>query len=305
MNKAPNFTKGDFRDHSKASERYIDVILNFDDGKQLETSIPTRYRRTGTDINDDEVDAYITKVYDEIHPSKWAAWQVEQKTFWDKKPKAFITASFFNVLAKNFTWSCASCCFPPNPNFARRIQDLKEFGYTVATHTNRKCNECKKNTTQLILLPIRRGGVTGYEEWTPALRTRIIRVLGAFDAFEAKPMYKEGLLPDHKFPEIRWDSDTKRSSLEDLTDSDIKRDFQLLSNQRNQQKREVCRACFQTGVRGTIYGISFYYEGSPMWDNNIPQTGKAAEAGCVGCGWYDIQAWRDALIKKRNKSLFP
>ena len=109
---------------------------------------------------------------------------------------------------------------------------------------------------------------------------------------------KEGLLPDHKFPEIRWDSETKRETLTHLTDDDIKRDFQLLSNQRNQQKREVCRTCFQTGMRGTIYGISFFYRGSNTWDTTIPKQSKLAENGCVGCGWYDVNTWRSALLKK-------
>ena len=151
-----------------------------------------------------------------------------------------------------------------------------------------------------MLVPIRRGGVTGYETWSPELRDRIIGLLNVFDAYEAKTSKKEGLLPDHKFPEIRWDEETKRPSLENLTDEDIKKDFQLLSNQRNQQKREVCRACYQSGQRGVIYGIPFFYSGRPVWDEKIPKNGKAAEAGCVGCGWYDIVQWRDELAKKMN-----
>ena len=43
------------RNHSKASERYVDVLFKFDDGSSLETSVPVEYRRTGTDIPDDEI----------------------------------------------------------------------------------------------------------------------------------------------------------------------------------------------------------------------------------------------------------
>ena len=50
-------------------------------------------------------------------------------------------------------------------------------------------------------------------------------------------------------------------------------------NQRNQQKREVCRNCFQKGIRGTIYGINYFYEGTERWDPQIPTVGKAAEKG--------------------------
>ena len=291
-------TKLGIRTHAKASERYVDVVFRFDDSSDLTTSVPVEYRRTGTDVPDDEIDSYLESVRVEVNPAKWSSWKAEQSKFWAGKPRAGVTKSFFDVLARQFKWSCTTCQLPTNPNFARRIQDLKEFGYTLGTHTNRPCPRCDKNTTQLVLLPLKRGGITGYETWTPMLRTKIISVLGAFDAFEAKVTRKEGLLPDHKFPEIRWDAETRRATLKHLTDAEIKADFQLLSNQRNQQKREVCRACFQTGVRGTVYGLNFFYKGKSTWDPSIPTQGKAAEQGCVGCGWHDINTWRTELLKK-------
>ena len=76
---------------------------------------------------------------------------------------------------------------------------------------------------------------------------------------------------------------------------EIKRDFQLINNQRNQQKREVCRKCYQTNERGIIYGINYFYEGNKSWDKKIPKRGKVAEQGCKGCGWYDIEKWRKNL----------
>lgn len=108
----------------------------------------------------------------------------------------------------------------------------------------------------------------------------------------------------HKFSEIRWDDDTKSENPETMTDQEIREKFQLLSNQRNQQKREVCRNCFQTGKRGTIYGIQYFYEGTDRWDSQIPPKGKAAEKGCIGCPWYDIARWRKELnniIAERNE----
>ncbi|UKI16155.1 MAG: hypothetical protein L6V87_10865 [Ruminococcus sp.] len=86
-----------------------------------------------------------------------------------------------------------------------------------------------------------------------------------------------------------------------MTDDEIRAKFQLLTNQRNQQKREVCRNCFQTGKRGTIYGISYFYEGDEYWDKSIPVKGKEAEKGCVGCPWYDIQNWKEHLMKLIKK----
>jgi len=286
------------RNHSKASEKYVDVLFAYENGVALETSVPIEYRRTGTSIDENAVNAYVDDVYDAIHPNKWSKWKNDQVPFWDTKPSAGITFSFFDKLSSNFAWHCVTCDLPSNPNFARRIQDLKECGYTLATNTSRPCTSCKKNTTHLILLPLPRGGITGYETWSPALRSRIIKTLEGLDAFEAKRGKTESLLPDHKFPEIRWDQDTMRESIEHLSDVAIKRDFQLLSNQRNQQKREVCRSCFQTGIRGTIFGIKFFHKGGPNWDPKIPTRGKAAEKGCQGCPWYDIQEWRVKLTEK-------
>jgi hypothetical protein len=289
------------RVHSKASERYADVVFDYPSQEVRELSVPLEYRRTGTEINDEDAEEYLEKVYADMSPDRRPAWVADQKAFWRAKPGAAVTKAFFDVLASDFAWHCVGCSLPKNPNFARRIQELKEYGYTLSTDTKRACRNCGKKKTHHQLLPIARGGITGYEVWSPALRARIVALLKNFDSFEAKAGKKEGLLPDHKFPEIRWDSETKRASLEDLSDAEILRDFQLLSNQRNQQKREVCRSCFQTGKRGTIYGIPFYYSGNENWEINIPKVGKNAERGCVGCAWYDIQAWRAELLGRLRR----
>mgnify|MGYP002638002316 FL=1 len=103
-------------------------------------------------------------------------------------------------------------------------------------------------------------------------------------------------MPDHKFPEIRWDKSTKEDNL-NLTDEEIKNKFQLLTNQRNLQKREVCRKCFQSNLRGKIFGINFFYKGNEKWEFK-EKVSKSAEKGCEGCGWYDISEWRNSLNKK-------
>lgn len=292
--------KGSVRTHSKASEKYIDVVFNYD-GKRLATSVPLEYRRTGTMIEDPEVDEYLAEVYDEANPTNWSNWRKEQVRFWSTKPNAGTTKPFFDKLQEDFDWKCVACTLPSNPNWARRIQDIKEFGFTLATRLSTYCPKCKEKTTQLILLPIKRGGINGYETWSLELRSRIVSVLRGYDAFEAKRTTKEGLLPDHKFPEIRWDEATKRESLEMLTDAEILHDFQLLNNQRNQQKREVCRTCYQTGKRGQIFGIEYFSNGTEDWDTTIPTKGKAAERGCIGCPWYDIEAWRKSLQQHIRK----
>ncbi|MDM8214533.1 hypothetical protein QUW13_11755 [Enterococcus hirae] len=278
--------------HSKASEEYVSVKFIYPNST-WEGWVPVVYRRTGLDLHTiEEVNQYLDDVYIQMNPSNYDLWLKEQITYWDtEKPKAKVTRPFFDILAEG-GWKCRQCQLPSNPNFARRIQDLKEDGYTIATDTNRYCNTCQKNTTQLLLLPIKRGGMkgNGYETWSPTLRKRILKVLGNRDAFEAK--VSQHLLPDHKFSEIRWDENTKVENPNDMSDDEIRAKFQLLSNQRNQQKREVCRECFQTGKRGSIFGINFFYHGNKDWDSSIPIKGRAAEQGCIGCPWYDIDRWR-------------
>lgn len=287
--------------HTKASEQYVDVCFKYENST-WKGWVPIEYRRTGVHIRDRKhLVQYLNLVYNQMNPLYREKWEKNQDEFWSNK-NAKTTKQFFDVLSKG-GWKCVNHELPQNRNFARRIQDLKEFGYTIATDTKRYCPSCKKNTTHLIMLPIPRVELAGngYETWSLALRRRILKVLENYDVYECTT--SRNLLPDHKFSEIRWDDKTKAENPDDMTDAQIREKFQLLTNQRNQQKREVCRNCYQTGKRGTIYGIDYYYEGGPLWESSIPKKGKAAEAGCVGCPWYDIERWRKELKRKLvNKS---
>ena len=295
----PNITiiEKEIKKHSKASEAYIHVCFSYSTQK-WDGWVPIEYRRTGTYIkSEEELVAHLNTVYEQMNPQNYPQWLKAQSEFWKEKKNAQTTKGFFDSLSQG-GWQCVECTLPKNPNWARRIQDLKEFGYTLATDTKRFCPTCGANKTHIIMLPIPRGGATGngYETWSPALRKRIIRVLDGIDVYEN--VKSPHCLPDHKFSEIRWDESTKAENPDDMTDDEIRQKFQLMTNQRNQQKREVCRTCFQTGERGTIFGIPFYYEGNEYWDKTIPPKGKEAEKGCIGCPWYDIARWRRELLKK-------
>ncbi|MFC2016880.1 restriction endonuclease [Chloroflexota bacterium] len=290
-----------FYEHSKASERYVSVVFEYDDGKVWEGWIPIEYRRTGTNLlTEDEIKAHLETVAPFCHPSRFEEWRKEQDIFWRTKPRAQVTKPFYDVL-QEFKWSCTGCAFPPNTNPARRYQDLKEFGYTLATDKNRTCTNCGRVGTHIFMVPLPRGGISGYESWSPALRTRIIKLLGSIDVYEGKRANPTSLIPDHKYPEIRWDEATRRDSLERLTDSEIRDEFQLLTNQRNLQKREVCRSCYQTGKRGFPFGLKYFYSGDENWPKNIPSQGKLARRGCIGCGWYDLSLWRTSLLSIVDK----
>jgi len=283
--------------HSKASESYVDVTFLFN-GRQWNGWIPVEYRRTGINLKTDEqITEHIKLIYSIMQKLSKDDWLIAEEKFWSiEKPKAKKTKEFFTKLSEG-GWKCSEHELPSNPNFARRIQDLKEFGYTLSTNTNLYCNECEKIKTHINLVPIPRVHIAGngYETWSPKLRKHILTVLNNYDAYEGKK--GSHLLPDHKFSEIRWDENTKEKNPDNMTDEEIIKKFQLLSNQRNQQKREACRTCFQTSKRQFPFGIKYFSEGTDEWDKKIPLVGKNAEKGCVGCGWYDIEIWRKKIIE--------
>ena len=289
--------------NTKASEEYIHVVFTYENPHIVWFGlIPVEYRRTGFSIKceyNEILFFHLNCIYTQLNLKRYDEWLKKQDEYWASS-KSDVTKPIFDIL-KDGKWHCRNCDID-NPNFARRIQDLKEMGYTIATHINYNCPVChQKRSTRLLLLPIDRVEIAGngYETWSPTLRKRIIKVLGGIDVYEGTP--STHLLPDHKFSEIRWDENTKAENPDNMTDDEIRAKFQLMTNQRNQQKREVFRNCFQTGKRGTIYGISYFYEGNENWDKTIPPKGKEAEQGCIGCPWYDIQKWKEHLKQLINK----
>jgi hypothetical protein len=108
------------------------------------------------------------------------------------------TKEFFDKLL-NLKWNSVEQDFPANPNWARRIQDIKEFGYTLATHTNMRINSTNSNGTHILLLPIPKGGGTGYEIMSTSFKNKAIKALNSINAFELSSANKHGLMPDHKF----------------------------------------------------------------------------------------------------------
>lgn len=289
--KNSNITIGEFYEHGKASECYVEVTFIQENGFKWETTVPYVNRRAGLFIEtEEELVAYLKSIKPYFQKSSMKKWEKVERKVWEKS-NAEVTKEFFFAL---LTFKPV-IDFPPNDNPARRIQDIKDAGYTIAT-----IHHYKGRKSARILLPIPKAAEMGYEVFSTQFKARVIRLLNGINAYESKQTTPKGLIPDHKFSEVRWDKDTKAENPMDMTDEEIIQKFQLLDNQRNQQKREVCRNCFQTGKRGVIYGIPFFYEGGPEWDLAIPTVGKVAEKGCIGCAWYDIERWRNELINKLN-----
>lgn len=287
-----NITIKQHRELLKASEVYLDVrFLYPDEGEVWDGSVPVYYRRTGVFEETPEGMAdVIEQAYDNMHPSKEEQWEREQQNHWEEFSGS-VTDKFFYVMM-DAEWHCGHE-FPENNNPSRRIQDIKENGYTLSSK-RMHCEECGKSKMHRQIVRFPRGGPTGYETMSDALRERIISVLGRYDVYE-NTARQQGLLPDHKFPEIRWDETVREDNPDDMPEEEIRKKFQLLDNQRNQQKREVCRNCFQNGKRGKPFGINFFYQGDENWPEDVPEQGPEAEKGCIGCGWYDMEKWRSEL----------
>lgn len=281
-----NITVSQWIDNAKASEYYIRTKFIQDDGFEWETVVPYIDRRAGLNIETEkELAEYLISIKPYFAKDAMQQWKKQE----NKRGliRGNVTKPFFDVLL-SFKEEIDN--LPKNNNGARRIQDIKDAGYTIASVPN-----AIDRKTSRILLPLPLHSEMGYETFTPQFKARVIRLLKGRNAFEARVTTEKALIPDHKFSEIRWDNATKDENSMEMTDAEIIEKFQLLDNQRNQQKREVCRKCFQEGFRGSIYGINYYYKGTDKWDESIPKVGKDAEKGCEGCPWYDIERWRSML----------
>lgn len=280
--------------NTKASDYFIAAIFIQDDGFRWDSVVPYIYRRSGLNLqSDQEVAEYLITLKPYFTEEAMNAWREREWSKWMqsiqnvKNPEKLVTINFFERLLSFKT----ETEMPPNSNPQRRLQEIKDQGYTVSIYPmgNRVWGK--------VLLPIPLNTEMGYEIFTPQFKKRVIRLFNGINAYESKKTPEKSLIPDHKFSEVRWDENTKSTNPMEMSDEEIIAKFQLLDNQRNQQKREVCRACAQSGIRGSIFGIDFYPEGARTWDPSIPQKGKLAERGCIGCPWYDIEAWRRAVNK--------
>jgi len=284
--------------HSKANETHCKIHIS-QKGKKRVFLIPIKERRTGVNIESENKETLlkhfnnIADIYSD--QQKIHNWKNSAKRFWQQKD-ASVTKPIFDALSDSKI-RCNSCQLPPNVNLQRRIQDIKEFGFTLGTWQI-YCDNCQKKTYhyQMIYLPRTGDGKSDYQLFSTNERKKIVQILKNYDCYEDN-YHGKNLVVEHKFPEVRWNNEYKNKTKKiPLSNKEyIKEKFQLMTNQRNQQKREVCRSCFQTGKRGTPFGIKFFYEGDEYWDESIEKTGINAESGCQGCGWYDLATWRERL----------
>lgn len=137
------------------------------------------------------------------------------------------------------------------------------------------------------------------------LQLRILQHYNYTDAMERRRRPPHELVIDHRFPMIRWGGLETKLDV-NMSDSDIEARFQLLKKDaggnHNLLKSRACEKCFKTERRGRPFGIDFFYQGNEEWPSDIPKEGKDAEEGCHGCGWYNLEMWREELNKHLKRT---
>jgi hypothetical protein len=133
------------------------------------------------------------------------------------------------------------------------------------------------------------------------LAKRILEFYKFKDVIENRQRESHELIIDRRFPMERWGQSEAKHNI-NMTEIEIEEKFQLLkkdmAGNNNLLKSRSCEICIKTGKRGTPMGIRFWYSGGENWEEGIPPKGKDAEQGCIGCGWYNFEEWRNSLNKK-------
>lgn len=114
--------------NSKASEEYVKVQFTYTKQKSWSGWVPIEYRRTGVSIKKDNINElypYLNSIYEKLNPRNYSGWLSRQDEYWSNT-KSVETNKIFNIL-RDGKWHCRNCDIQ-NPNFARRIQELKEIG---------------------------------------------------------------------------------------------------------------------------------------------------------------------------------
>lgn len=284
-------TVHEFRENSPACEKYVYTTFN-QDSFFIKTMVPYVYRRSGLCLETSlEVAEHLKSLKGYFKKDYINDWCSQQSLKISDEESTNFT--FLRILINSYCKEITQDKFPQNNNPQKIFQTFKDKGFVISILRGKKNENGGK--TRYWLLPIPMTAGTYYEVMSEDFRNHVVSILGSVDVYENRTAV--GLLPDHKFSEIRWDENTPEDNPVDMPADKVRAKFQMMTTQRNQQKREVCRRCYKTRERGTIYGIKFFYAGTEKWDPSIPQRGKAAERGCIGCPWYDIQKWREELQK--------
>lgn len=280
----------------KTSDVFKEVVFHYD--KEVWHGVlPKLLVKQGLDLGEADFNDSLEGNYELLNPQNRKKWIEDSDAKWRKKD-----SETYKVLLALYSgkWECRVCGPVPkvNPQPAARLGALKKLGYIIGSK-RRACNVCNKKTMHdiLIMLPdIESRFEDGNELRAPmseTLKARIKKVLDYKEVcFDVKRSPVE-LIIDHKFPSQRWNV-KESANPNDMSEQDIKKKFQLLTNQTNMWKSRHCDHCVKHNIRGDFMGINWYYAGNEKWN------GKDAndEKGCIGCPWYDLEEWKSRLEKR-------
>lgn len=237
-------------------------------------------------------------------------WNIEsyKKTF---TPRASLQPAIFAKL-KDCKWHCRDCAGIgiDSKQYAGGggIQGLQRGtksrpGLVIVTQTE-ICSDCNKRKS--------------CDRWTGEfkkansasgisvkLKNIIFEHYHYIDCIEQRKRPAHDLVIDHRFPMERW-GNVENTNPTIMTSEEIEKKFQLLkkddAGNHNLLKSRACERCIASGKRQSPLGITFFYKGDENWPSDCPVTGAEAEKGCIGCGWYNFSAWRNALNQKLSEN---
>jgi len=285
----------------KTNDVFKSVVFRYN-GKNWKGAIPKYLEKQGIIFTDTEIAIKAKEFYKELNPKNRSKWILESNKKWSSKQKAGQTYKVLKALHSG-KWECRVHGPVPkvNPQPAARLGALKKVGYIFGSQ-RKLCSVCNKTTMHDILImlpPFETRFAHGNELRSPLsnkLKERIKSVLGFTEScFNIKRSSKE-LIIDHKFPSQRW-TKVEPKNPDNMSDFQIRKKFQLLSNQTNMWKSRYCDTCVKKKQRGEFMGLKWYYKGGENWTAKS----KDDERGCVGCPWYDMEKWKSEVIKKLSR----
>ena len=199
---------------------------------------------------------------------------------------------------KDLAWHCTKCELKSGQ--AKTWQVWRQSGIQLAKDEKDNfykvqfCTNCDMNTVHRKLESLEILDDTKVRTGIPVSLSRKIKIIYKNEeALFLREFAPKELEIDHKFPQIRWESDEEENKVS-MTEEEIKAKFILLTRSNNLLKSRQCERCVKTGQRGNFPGIYFWYVGDETWQG----ASKSDENGCVGCFWYDPYKWREELNKK-------
>jgi hypothetical protein len=202
---------------------------------------------------------------------------------------------------KDLQWHCSKCELQSGQ--AKTWQTWRdEKGIQFEEPTPRRwekrifCETCQKTTSHRKLKTLEQlESVSKRIQITPKFAKKVKELYQFEEAVLLRKLSPRELEIDHKFPQIRWN--TNEDSNSNLTNEQIKEKFILLNRNNNLWKSRQCEKCYTDGTRGSFPGINFWYKGTSIWQGDTSHD----KNGCIGCFWYDPYKWREELNKIVNK----